>query len=80
MTPEAIALHYIDNLDAKIHEFVRDIADDPNPQGSFTPFNARLDRKLYKGQKRDRGSGIRDQGGERDQGPGVRVQGGGPSS
>jgi 3'-5' exoribonuclease len=49
MTPEAIALHHIDNLDAKVHEFCRDIADDPNPQASFTPFNARLDRKLFKG-------------------------------
>jgi 3'-5' exoribonuclease len=49
MTPEAIALHYIDNLDAKVHEFTRDIADDPNPAASFTPFNARLDRKLFKG-------------------------------
>ena len=48
-TPEAIALHYIDNLDAKVHEFVRDITDDPNPLASFTPFNARLDRKLFKG-------------------------------
>lgn len=49
MTPEAIAVHYIDNLDAKVHEFSRDIADDPNQLASFTPFNARLDRKLFKG-------------------------------
>jgi 3'-5' exoribonuclease len=49
MTPEAVAVHYIDNLDAKVHEFSRDIADDPNLQASFTPFNARLDRKLFKG-------------------------------
>jgi 3'-5' exoribonuclease len=49
MTPEAIAVHLIDNLDAKVHEFARDIADDPNQQSSFTPFNARLDRKLFKG-------------------------------
>jgi 3'-5' exoribonuclease len=49
MTPEAIAVHHIDNLDAKVHEFSRDIADDPNQQASFTPFNARLDRKLFKG-------------------------------
>jgi 3'-5' exoribonuclease len=49
MTPEAIAIHHIDNLDAKVHEFARDIADDPNQQASFTPFNARLDRKLFKG-------------------------------
>jgi 3'-5' exoribonuclease len=51
MTPEAIAVHYIDNLDAKVHEFSRDIADDPNQLTSFTPFNARLDRKLFKGTK-----------------------------
>ena len=49
MTPEAVALHHIDNLDAKVHEFSRDIADDPNQAASFTPFNARLDRKLFKG-------------------------------
>jgi 3'-5' exoribonuclease len=49
MTPEAIAVHFIDNLDAKVHEFSRDIADDPNRETSFTPFNARLDRKLFKG-------------------------------
>ena len=49
MTPEAIALHYIDNLDAKIHEFARDIQEDPNPLSRWTPFNARLDRKLFKG-------------------------------
>ncbi|MCY2965612.1 MAG: HD domain-containing protein [Planctomycetota bacterium] len=49
MTPEAVALHHIDNLDAKVHEFSRDIAEDPNASASFTPFNARLDRKLFKG-------------------------------
>lgn len=55
MTPEAIALHQIDNLDAKVHEFSRDIADDPNLQSTFTPFNARLDRKLYKGTRNGSG-------------------------
>jgi len=49
MTPEAIALHHIDNLDAKVHEFTRDIQNDPNPSSDWTPFSARLDRKLYKG-------------------------------
>ena len=49
MTPEAIALHHIDNLDAKVHEFTRDIQNDPNPGSDWTPFSARLDRKLYKG-------------------------------
>lgn len=49
MTPEAIALHQIDNLDAKVHEFTREISEDPNGTSSFTPFNARLERKLFKG-------------------------------
>lgn len=49
MTPEAVALHHLDNLDAKVHEFSRDIADDPNQLASFTPYNARLERKLFKG-------------------------------
>lgn len=50
MTPEAIVLHYLDNLDAKVHEFARTIADDPNSGSSWTPFIARIDRKLFKGQ------------------------------
>jgi 3'-5' exoribonuclease len=51
MTPEAIALHHLDNLDAKLNEFSRSIADDPNAQSSWTPFSPRLDRKLFKGLK-----------------------------
>lgn len=50
MTPEAIALHHLDNLDAKIHEFSRTIADDPNNESHWTPFLQRLDRKLFKGE------------------------------
>ncbi len=49
MTPEAIALHHLDNLDAKVHEFGRTIDEDPNSESSWTPFINRLDRKLYKG-------------------------------
>ena len=30
MTPEAMALHYLDNFDAKVHSFTRDIRDDRN--------------------------------------------------
>lgn len=51
MTPEAIALCHLDNLDAKVHEFSRAIEDDPNGQSNWTPFNPRLDRKLYKGDR-----------------------------
>lgn len=49
MTPEAIALHHLDNLDAKVHEFSRTIQDDPDTDSHWTPFIQRLDRKLYKG-------------------------------
>jgi 3'-5' exoribonuclease len=48
MTPEAIALHYLDNLDAKVHIFLRDIREDRGPT-PWTPYNANLDRRLYKG-------------------------------
>lgn len=53
MTPEAIVLHHLDNLDAKVHEFVRTIDEDPNGESNWTPFVPRLDRKLFKGKKRD---------------------------
>lgn len=49
MTPTAIALHLIDNLDAKIHEFSQVIASDPNNGSHWTLFQPRLDRKLFKG-------------------------------
>ncbi len=49
MTPEAIALHHIDNLDAKIHLFTREIRDDPSKESNWTPFHPSLGRKLYKG-------------------------------
>ena len=53
MTPEAIALHHLDNLDAKVHEFAQAIQEDPNSDSHWTPFSPRLDRKLYKGVKDD---------------------------
>ncbi len=49
MTPEAIALHYLDNLDAKVHSFTRDIREDRNQLSAWTPFNQSLQRRLYKG-------------------------------
>jgi 3'-5' exoribonuclease len=49
MTPEAIVLHHLDNLDAKVHEFARTIGDDPSGGSSWTPFLPRLNRKLFKG-------------------------------
>jgi len=49
MTPEAIALHYLDNFDAKVHSFTRDIREDRNQTSSWTPFNQSLQRRLFKG-------------------------------
>lgn len=49
MTPEAVALHYLDNLDAKIHTFTREIRDDPARDSSWTPFHQNLGRRLFKG-------------------------------
>jgi 3'-5' exoribonuclease len=49
MTLEAIVLHYLDNLDAKIHTFSREIRDDPCRESSWTPFQQTLGRRLFKG-------------------------------
>jgi 3'-5' exoribonuclease len=49
MTPEAIALHHLDNFDAKVHIFTRDIREDPNKSAAWTPFNQSLQRRLFKG-------------------------------
>jgi 3'-5' exoribonuclease len=49
MTPEAIALHCLDNLDAKVHSFTRDIRDDRNQSSAWTPFSQGLQRRLFKG-------------------------------
>lgn len=49
MTPEAIALHYLDNLDAKINEFQSLIDSDPNSDSVWTPYNPNLQRKIFKG-------------------------------
>ncbi len=50
MTPEAVALHYLDNLDAKLHVFTREIRDDPSRESNWTPYNPNLGRRLYKGE------------------------------
>ena len=53
MTPEAVALHAIDTLDAKIDEFLKVIREDPNGDADLTPFHPRLGRRLYKGSRAD---------------------------
>jgi 3'-5' exoribonuclease len=51
MTPEAIFLHHLDNLDAKVNEFNSLITGDPNTDSHWTPFNGNLGRKLFKGER-----------------------------
>src|SRR2546423_6288996 len=55
MTPEAIALHHLDNLDAKVHTFVRDIAEDGGNASAWTPFSPSMQRRLFKGGRREAG-------------------------
>lgn len=49
MLPEAIALHHLDNFDAKIHNFAQTIQNDPNSTATWTPYDPSLGRRLYKG-------------------------------
>ena len=49
MTLEAVALAYLDDLDAKVHNFHQQMRDDPNVDSSWTTFYQNLGRKLFKG-------------------------------
>src|SRR5947209_173643 len=49
MTPEAILLATLDNLDAKVNTFIRDIRDDRGATSAWTPYNQSLQRRLFKG-------------------------------
>jgi 3'-5' exoribonuclease len=49
MTLEAVALHHLDNLDAKLASFTQLIRDCPNVDSNWTQYHANLGRKLYKG-------------------------------
>lgn len=55
MTLEALALFYIDSLDAKLAEFYKNMVEDPNSGSHWTNYIAGLERKLYKG-KREKNS------------------------
>ena len=48
MTPEAFALHFIDNLDAKLRTVSDVIKDDGNTHSDFTNYVRPLERRLYK--------------------------------
>jgi 3'-5' exoribonuclease len=49
MTLEAVALHHLDNLDAKIHNFQQLMRDDANLDSPWTQYHQSLGRKLFKG-------------------------------
>ncbi len=49
MTLEAVALHYLDNLDAKLHCFFQSISEDRNIESAWTNYNHNTGRKLFKG-------------------------------
>jgi 3'-5' exoribonuclease len=53
MTLEAVALHHLDNLDAKMASFTQLIKDCPNVESNWTQYHANLGRKLYKGAATD---------------------------
>ncbi len=54
MTLEAIALHLLDNLDAKINSFDQLMSEDPNVDSSWTHYHANIQRKLFKGSPKEK--------------------------
>ncbi|HEY6563184.1 MAG TPA: HD domain-containing protein [Pirellulaceae bacterium] len=49
MTLEAVTLHYLDDLDAKLHWMSQLMDDDANTDSAWTTFHTNLGRKLFKG-------------------------------
>lgn len=49
MTLEAVALHHLDNLDAKLASFSQLMRDCPNIDSPWTQYFTQIGRKLYKG-------------------------------
>ncbi|MGB9626397.1 MAG: 3'-5' exoribonuclease YhaM family protein [Phycisphaerae bacterium] len=47
-TPEAIAVHYLDNLDAKLYSFLHEIRQADKPDDNFTDYIRSLETKVYK--------------------------------
>jgi len=46
--PEAVLLHYLDNLDAKVHMFLDKIASDPDRESDWTSYMPQLGTKIFK--------------------------------
>lgn len=67
MTLEAIALHLLDNLDAKLYSVAQILKEDASSDSPWTSYNQALGRKFFKGSG-DKGLGI----GDKRQGTGDR--------
>ncbi len=52
-TPEAFAVHYLDNLDAKIYQSLAAIRDAKDEGSDWTEYVRALQRKIYKGHPTD---------------------------
>jgi len=50
MTLEAVALYYLDSLDARLNSFEQLLRNDPNVDSPWTHYHANISRKLYKGE------------------------------
>lgn len=50
-TAEAIALHYLDNLDAKMFAFEKAVKDSKDPSSNWTEYAKMFERRLFKGLK-----------------------------
>ncbi|MCH7704561.1 MAG: hypothetical protein IIB61_05585 [Planctomycetes bacterium] len=46
--PEAVAIHYLDNLDAKVHMFLAEIEKAPDASSNWTNYNRALETKIYR--------------------------------
>jgi len=49
MTPEAQALHLVDMMDSKMHQILREIRTHQTDPGAWTPYDASLGRRFFKG-------------------------------
>jgi 3'-5' exoribonuclease len=55
MFTEAILLHYVDDLDAKVHHVAEAIARQADPEALFTDWDRVLERYFYTGVEKDQG-------------------------
>jgi len=53
MSVEAVALHHLDNLDAKLNAFQKIIEEDLDPTSMWTEWSRMFERRLYKGQPKE---------------------------